>query len=299
MAPNGALQSPADRCRNNRIVGYQGESSRSTNQRQSGDAHSATQTGTPSAPARCAVAVSDVMTKSRFFITAAVSMNAPLVFVQVRSKVFRRETIGRGGQLVLRRFLQADQAYAVRPWPAARTATAESSGCDRTHIADCLARRCRPENPAGPPVCRSTVGPALARPPDKACRRLQPLERHAQHAGQIEQWQVHVERRQFVHPRQIRRRCPTAFSKGTSAGCASNRTRPPNLRTSLKNRTNIIVSPSPCSAWTSSVRPASGEPSHNGLPNTRGRKCWHLSRQANSGQPSANFPWLRYNNARL
>ena len=61
------------------MVGYQGLSSRSSSQRQSGANGRATQTGTPSAPARWAMAVSEVMTRSRFFMTAAVSMKAPVV----------------------------------------------------------------------------------------------------------------------------------------------------------------------------------------------------------------------------
>ena len=63
--------------RKSRIVGYQGLSSRSRNQRQSAKYSSANQTGTPKAPARCATAVSQQMTRSNDFISAAVSTNAP------------------------------------------------------------------------------------------------------------------------------------------------------------------------------------------------------------------------------
>ena len=45
-------QSPGEVCRNSLMVGYQGLSSRSTSQRQSGTVAKGTHTGTPSAPAR-------------------------------------------------------------------------------------------------------------------------------------------------------------------------------------------------------------------------------------------------------
>jgi hypothetical protein len=63
--------------RNRRMVGYQGLSWRSMNQRQSPWAERATHTCAPNAPARWATAVSVVMTRSRFLITAARSMKAP------------------------------------------------------------------------------------------------------------------------------------------------------------------------------------------------------------------------------
>ena len=50
--------------RNSRIVGYQGLSSRPSSQRQSVTHGSGTQTGLPSAPARCATDVSTVITRS-------------------------------------------------------------------------------------------------------------------------------------------------------------------------------------------------------------------------------------------
>ena len=56
------------------MVGYQGLSMRPVSQRQSGTAWSTTQTRTPSAPARCASAVSAVMTRSSPFSIAAVSL---------------------------------------------------------------------------------------------------------------------------------------------------------------------------------------------------------------------------------
>ncbi len=62
-----------------RMVGYHGLSSRWVIHRQSGVVDSGIQTGTPSAPARWATAVSDVMNRSRFTSTAAVSRNGPVV----------------------------------------------------------------------------------------------------------------------------------------------------------------------------------------------------------------------------
>src|ERR1700685_985522 len=69
-------QSPAIFWRKRRAVGYHGLSSRSRSQRQSGLRVSKIQTGLPSAPARCATAVSTVMTRSRLAIAAAGSAEA-------------------------------------------------------------------------------------------------------------------------------------------------------------------------------------------------------------------------------
>src|SRR6185369_4258038 len=63
-------------CLKIRMLGYHGELSRSMSQRQSATYERQSQTGTPSAPAKCAIAVSEVTTKSRFFKIAAVSTNA-------------------------------------------------------------------------------------------------------------------------------------------------------------------------------------------------------------------------------
>src|SRR4051812_39247882 len=57
-------QSPAESCRNNRIVGYHGESSRRSIHRQSGTFGTRTQTGFAIAPARWATDVSTVTTRS-------------------------------------------------------------------------------------------------------------------------------------------------------------------------------------------------------------------------------------------
>ncbi len=73
-----ASQSPSVFWRNRRMVGYQGVSVRFSSQRQSAMVERASQMGTARAPARCAAAVSAVMTRSRFFITAPVSTNAPV-----------------------------------------------------------------------------------------------------------------------------------------------------------------------------------------------------------------------------
>src|SRR4051794_29737338 len=71
MAANTLGQSPVRCWRNNRIVGYQEVVVPESIQRQSGTRVSPTQTGAPSAPARCASAVSLVITRSRLPITAA------------------------------------------------------------------------------------------------------------------------------------------------------------------------------------------------------------------------------------
>src|SRR6185312_6368766 len=64
---------PASFWRNSFIVGYHGESSRSSIHRQSARLGSSSHTGVPIAPARCATAVSTLITRSRFAIKAAVS----------------------------------------------------------------------------------------------------------------------------------------------------------------------------------------------------------------------------------
>src|SRR3546814_245673 len=66
-------QSPKVVCRNSLALGYQGLSSRSTSQRQSALRDSTTQTGRPSAPARCATEVQVVTTRSSRRIATAVS----------------------------------------------------------------------------------------------------------------------------------------------------------------------------------------------------------------------------------
>ena len=59
-------------CRYNFIVGYHGVSGRFSIQRQSGANASRAQTGKPKAPARCAIAVSTVISKSNCESTSAV-----------------------------------------------------------------------------------------------------------------------------------------------------------------------------------------------------------------------------------
>jgi len=58
-------------------VGYQGLSVRLRIHCQLATKGKAIQTGTPRAPARCGVEVSEEMMRSRFFMIAAVSMKAP------------------------------------------------------------------------------------------------------------------------------------------------------------------------------------------------------------------------------
>ena len=71
---NTASQSPLAPWRKSRMLGYQGLFSRPSSQRQSGTLLSATKTGLPKAPARCAIAVSEVTMRSQFSMTAAQSM---------------------------------------------------------------------------------------------------------------------------------------------------------------------------------------------------------------------------------
>ena len=84
---------------------YQGESVRSSSQRQSAGAGIMTQAGRPMAPARWATALSTVMTRSRFCISAAVSPKsvrlAPWSVMPARAKAGRSAS----GDVLL----QADQ----------------------------------------------------------------------------------------------------------------------------------------------------------------------------------------------
>ena len=99
--------------RNRRMVGYQRQSSPSSSQRQSGTCCRPTQTGRPSAPARCATDVSDVMTRSRHCITAAVSMNASGPASKSSPSVSIRSPSGSAGKLLQPvMLLQADQPHA-------------------------------------------------------------------------------------------------------------------------------------------------------------------------------------------
>ena len=75
ISANTLGQWPISGCRNSRIVGYRGESARSRSQRHSASFFRATQTGCPKAPARCAIEVSQVTTRSRWAIAAAASTN--------------------------------------------------------------------------------------------------------------------------------------------------------------------------------------------------------------------------------
>src|SRR5207237_4695382 len=68
----GVDPSPACCCRNRRIVGYQGLSSRSSSQRQQVSKRLSNQTGLPSAPAKCATEVSTLITRSNASTRAAV-----------------------------------------------------------------------------------------------------------------------------------------------------------------------------------------------------------------------------------
>src|SRR5580658_3128740 len=81
----GVFQSPSLGWRNSFAVGYQGQLLPSSSHRQSGRLKRSTQVGLPSAPARCAAALSIVTTKSRFAISAAVSAKSEIS--EVPSKI--------------------------------------------------------------------------------------------------------------------------------------------------------------------------------------------------------------------
>ena len=79
-------QTIRSRWRKIRMLGYHGVSSRWLSHRQSGVFEIAIQTGAPSAPARCAGDESQEITRSRFIITAAVSMNGPVAWFSRRPR---------------------------------------------------------------------------------------------------------------------------------------------------------------------------------------------------------------------
>src|SRR5260221_12676605 len=72
-------QSPGVGCLNKRTLGYQGVSVLSCIQRQSAGLGSIIHVGIPSAAAAWPIEVSTVITRSRFLITAIVSINLPLL----------------------------------------------------------------------------------------------------------------------------------------------------------------------------------------------------------------------------
>ena len=76
-------QSPGVGWRNSRLFGYHGESSRCSIQRQSGECDSITHVRWPSAPAKCAIAVSMVTTRSMALINRAVDAKS-VICVAIR-----------------------------------------------------------------------------------------------------------------------------------------------------------------------------------------------------------------------
>ena len=110
------------------MVGYQGLSERPSSHRQSGASGRATQTATPNAPAKWAVAVSEVITRSRLAITAAVSKKGPLL-IQFGRKVRDGER-DRGPPPVARcRRLSAGSASELRE-SRQRGETAQGNGAE-------------------------------------------------------------------------------------------------------------------------------------------------------------------------
>ena len=142
------------------MVGYQGLSSRASSHRQSGATGRATHTGTPSAPARWATAVSAVMTRSRI----AQDRGGDEEVIESGAEVGDGEAVGDRGELVTARALlqaeepdprdagqggeleQGDRAEAV-PWMVG-TALPGDADLQTTDGAELLA----------PPVDRSGLG---------------------------------------------------------------------------------------------------------------------------------------------
>ena len=122
--------SPCRCWRKSRMVGYQGLSSRSRSQRQSGAKGSITQTGLASAPARCATAVSAVITRSRLAISAAVSARSPSsASVVDQLRVLRQRFHGGSGTILLQ---------AVPGDPRHREQRREQRGRDRAPAIACV-----------------------------------------------------------------------------------------------------------------------------------------------------------------
>ena len=204
-------QFPRSRCRNSRIVGYQGLSLRSSSQRQSGAKGSATQTGTPSAPARWATAVSQVITRSRFIITAAVSMNAPAV--QAAAQVRDRKAVADLCATARRPpLLQAEQADPGKPASGSKQLKRDRAGA--------VVLRCRASLPGDADLEAGNAAQLL--PPVFDQARVgeevgivggNRFQGGVEDAGQAQQRGLDVEGRQLVSLPRPADRCPRQLAK--------------------------------------------------------------------------------------
>ena len=132
------------------LPGYQGLSSRSSIQRQSGANGSSNHVGLPSAPARWTTDVSTAITRSRWAINAAVSAMSPISYAKVDHAPLRPESDAPPPLPSAAKRTQRPPAR--RAVPAARTRSTGSGPC-------------------GAPDCRPTPAPRAASPPATEARQ--------------------------------------------------------------------------------------------------------------------------------
>ncbi len=271
------------------MVGYHGLASGSRPCRQSGSCGNMTKVGLPSAPARCATAVSQVTTTSRLAMIAAVSSkceisrcrstkcggsDAPASCVQpapicsetqhVPGTSSNERTAANPGERsrLLRSaglLAQTSPKANSRPgwWPAALR---RSRHC---HVNESRARRYGAAAASG------------ARP--RTCGRLM-------RATCVSNAGVSLPRTQTASTPSTRDARPC------SPSITSSTTRPPRRAASGTKRRNCKASPKPCSAQTSSVRPARSLPSHVGGAQSRGAGSPRRKRHSYSRKPSLKRP---------
>ena len=134
--------SPSVVWRKSRIVGYHGESSRSSSQRQSGENCSASQTGAPRAPAKCAIAVVRGHHQVEIADHGRGVHERTGHFIQPAGKIKDRK-IDRCDLLRSEALLQADQPHAGQAGQRRKLGQRNRTPTIRGDNRASLARRCR------------------------------------------------------------------------------------------------------------------------------------------------------------
>ena len=156
--------------RKSRIVGYQGESSRSRSQRQSGDNCSANQTGAPRAPARWAIAVSARDHQVEIADHGRGVHERAGRFVQPIGKIENRK-IDRCDLLRSKSLLQADQLHAGQAGQRRKTGQGNRTPTIATIIARALPDDADLEAVDCRPVPAATARSTRDRPTGRELRR--------------------------------------------------------------------------------------------------------------------------------
>ena len=231
-ASTTALHSPMRAWRNSRAVGYQGDSSVPSCQRQSGANGSRIHTGLPRAPARWATLVSTVMTRLNSATSAAVS--SKLASSASGAGALRGRQPGDllcRGTLLQRAPVDAGQGEQRR----------QRSQWQRTAAVVAVRRVARPGNADGEPLSgasqrgRRPGAPRRVRAGGNVRRGHRvPVRLDSQHPGQRQERQLRVDRRQRVvraersgDPRRRAEQCPrAALPPAPAPGCRARRRRP-------------------------------------------------------------------------